>query len=166
MAEGKTFSFLVEGGKATGGPPIGPALGPLGMNVMAVVKRINELTASFAGMKVPVKVHVDLETKKFEVEVGIPSVSALLAREAGIEKGVSQAGREYAADLKFDQIVKIAKIKVGHTNSIDLKGVIKEALGTCMSMGISVEGKSPKTITKEIDEGAWDSTMMDQEAAG
>ncbi|MEM3457724.1 MAG: 50S ribosomal protein L11, partial [Thermofilum sp.] len=68
----KVFNFLVDGGKATAGPPIGPALGPLGLNVMQVVKRINELTADYAGMRVPVKVIVDVEKKTFEVEVGTP----------------------------------------------------------------------------------------------
>ncbi|MCS7105233.1 MAG: 50S ribosomal protein L11, partial [Thermofilaceae archaeon] len=66
----KTFQFLVEGGKASAGPPIGPSLGPLGINVLEVVKRINELTKDFAGMRVPVKVTVDTEKKKFDVEVG------------------------------------------------------------------------------------------------
>ena len=152
----KTFNFLVEGGKATGGPPIGPALGPLGVNVMAVVKRINELTADFAGMKVPVKVHVDVDTKEFEVEVGVPSVAALLAKEAGIEKGSGKPGREFVGNVSMEKIVKIAKMKFGHTTAKSLKGVVKEVLGTCVSMGIKVEDKDPREVTREVNEGLWD----------
>ncbi|MHC1590127.1 MAG: 50S ribosomal protein L11, partial [Candidatus Hecatellaceae archaeon] len=70
MGEKKTVEALVSGGQATAGPPLGPALGPLGVNVPAIVSKINELTSDFSGVKVPVKVIVDIDTKEFEVEVG------------------------------------------------------------------------------------------------
>jgi len=70
MVEKKTVEVLVSGGQATAGPPLGPALGPLGVNVLAIVNKINELTKDFSGMKVPVKVTVDPETKEFEITVG------------------------------------------------------------------------------------------------
>ena len=63
MSEVKIVEALVSGGQATAGPPLGPALGPYGLNVLAVVNRINDLTKSFAGMKVPVKIEVDISTK-------------------------------------------------------------------------------------------------------
>ena len=79
---------MVEGGKATTGPPLGPALGPLGLNLGQVIKDINEQTKSFAGMQVPVTVNVvDPSTKKYEIIIGIPPTSALLKKEAGIAKG-------------------------------------------------------------------------------
>ncbi|RLF11379.1 MAG: 50S ribosomal protein L11, partial [Thermoprotei archaeon] len=81
MGEKKSFKFLVEGGKATAGPPIGPSLGPLGINLPMVVAKINELTSDYAGMRVPVEVIVDVETKEFEVKVGIPTTSALIVKE-------------------------------------------------------------------------------------
>ena len=81
MAE--TIEVLVEGGKASAGPPLGPALGPLGVNVMQVVNAINEKTKHFDGMKVPVKVIVDPKTKGFEIEVGTPPVTALILKELG-----------------------------------------------------------------------------------
>jgi len=160
MAERKTFSFLVEGGKATGGPPIGPALGPLGVNVMAIVKRINELTEEFAGMKVPVKVHVDPETKEFEVEVGVPTVSALLAREAGIEKGSGNPRTEFVGNISMDVVKKIAKLKIERTYAKDLKSMAKEVIGTCVSMGVKVEGKDPREVIREIEEGKWDEVLL------
>ena len=72
MADMKSISALVTGGEASAGPPLGPALGPIGVNVLQVVNMINEKTKDFLGMKVPVKVEVDTETKKFTVEVGVP----------------------------------------------------------------------------------------------
>src|SRR3989304_4050057 len=87
MVENKTVELLVSGGQATAGPPLGPALGPLGINIMAVVTKINELTHDYAGMKVPVKISVNTEDKTFEVSVGTPTASALLVAELKVEKG-------------------------------------------------------------------------------
>ncbi|MEM3815943.1 MAG: 50S ribosomal protein L11, partial [Candidatus Bathyarchaeia archaeon] len=81
-AEKRVVELVVSGGQATAGPPIGPAIGPLGVNVVAVVNKINELTKEYSGMKVPVKVIIDPETKSFEVEVGIPTTAALIIKEA------------------------------------------------------------------------------------
>ncbi|MFP3229368.1 MAG: 50S ribosomal protein L11 [Nitrososphaeria archaeon] len=159
MAEKKTLSFIVDGGQATGGPPIGPALGPLGLNVMQVVKRINELTADFRGMKVPVKVHVDQETKEFEVEVGVPTTAALLIKEAGVEKGSSQPGKEFVGNVTMEQVVKIAKLKMPEMNSADLKSAVKEVIGACVSLGLKVEGRPPKEAMRELESGAYDSLL-------
>ena len=76
---------MVDGGKASAGPPIGPALAPTGVNIGEVVAKINEKTASFAGMKVPIKVIINAN-KTFEIEVGSPPMSALIKKEAGISK--------------------------------------------------------------------------------
>jgi LSU ribosomal protein L11P len=159
MAEKKTLSFIVDGGQATGGPPIGPALGPLGLNVMQVVKRINELTADFRGMKVPVKIHVDQETKEFEVEVGVPTTAALLIKEAGVEKGSSQPGKEFVGNVTMEQVMKIAKLKMPEMNSADLKSAVKEVIGACVSLGLKVEGRPPKEAMRELESGAWDSLL-------
>ena len=69
----ETIEILIDGGKATPGPPLGPAIGPLGINMMQVVEQINQKTADFEGMKVPVKIIVDTETRDFEVKVGTPN---------------------------------------------------------------------------------------------
>ena len=86
MAEAQKISALVTGGQATAGPPLGPALGPMGINITEVIKEINEKTKDFDGMKVPVTVSVDPDTKKWDIEVGIPSAAALVLKEAGIQK--------------------------------------------------------------------------------
>ena len=73
-----TVEVLIEGGSATAGPPIGPALGPFGINMMQVVDEINQKTADFAGMKVPVKVMIDRDTKEVDIEIGTPPTSSLI----------------------------------------------------------------------------------------
>ena len=152
----QVVEVLVSGGEATAGPPLGPKLGPLGINVKAVVDKINELTKDFRGMKVPVKVIVDVETKQFEVEVGIPTVSALIAKEAGIDKGSSEPGKVYVGNLSFEQILKISRIANQKLKLENLKSVALQVVGTCVSMGIKVDGKEPKQVTKEIKEGLYD----------
>lgn len=163
VANKKTFNFLVEGGKATAGPPIGPALGPLGMNVMAVVTKINELTKDFAGMRVPVKVTVDVDTKQFEIEVGTPTTAALIIKEVKAQKGSGQAGKESIGDLKITQVAKIALAKKADLNVKSFKAAVKTILGTALSMGVTVEGKSPKEVQKEIDEGLYDDVLKEFE---
>jgi len=76
MAELQIVSALVTGGQANAGPPLGPTLGPLGVNILQIVNAINEKTKDFEGMKVPVTVSVDKKTKQWTVDVGIPSAAA------------------------------------------------------------------------------------------
>ena len=159
MVENKTVELLVAGGQATAGPPLGPALGPLGVNIMAVVTKINELTKDYAGMKVPVKISVNPEDKSFEVTVGVPTSSALVVSELKIEKGSGTPNSAKVGDLKVDQIVRIAKIKRPELLAKTLKGAAKEIMGTCVSMGVTVEGKDPREVQKEVDEGKFDDML-------
>lgn len=156
MAENKSVELLVSGGQATAGPPLGPALGPLGINIMAVVTKINELTHDYAGMKVPVKISVNTEDKSFEVTVGTPTASALLVAELKIEKGSGTPNTAKVGDLKVEQIVRIAKIKRPELLAKTLKGATKEMMGTCVSMGVTIEGKDPREVQTEVDDGKYD----------
>jgi len=153
MTEKKVVELLVSGGQATAGPPLGPALGPLGLNILLVVNRINELTRDYAGMKVPVKVAVDTEDKTFEVTVGVPTAAALVVSELKVEKGSGTPNSVKVGDLSMDQVVRIARIKRAELLAGDLKSAAKEVLGTCVSMGVTVEGKDPREVQKEIDAG-------------
>ncbi len=155
----KVVRVMVVGGQATPGPPIGPALGGLGLNIGQVVKEINQRTKEYAGMKIPVEIEVDLETKKFEVRVGTPPTSMLILREIGAEKGSSDARNTKVGNLTMDQVVKIAKTKLEDSNTKDLKKVVKQVLGTALSMGVTVEGKDPREVQREIDEGVWDQVI-------
>jgi len=155
----KTVEALVAGGQATAGPPLGPALGPLGVNVLSIVNKINEVTKDYAGMKVPVKVIVDPETKEFEVTVGTPTASALIVSELKVEKGSGSPKAQKVGDLTMEQLVKIAKMKRVQLLASDTKKAAKEILGTCVSMGVTVEGKDPKEVQREIDEGQYNSLL-------
>jgi large subunit ribosomal protein L11 len=156
LGEKKQVEALLSGGEATAGPPLGPALGPLGVNVLQIVNRINELTSGYSGMKVPVRVIVDLETKAFEVEIGTPTTSALIVKELGIEKGSGNPKAEKAGNLTVEQVVKIAKMKLPGSYALSDNSAAKEVLGSCISMGITVDGRDPREIQKEISEGKWD----------
>jgi len=163
MSEKKVVEALVSGGQATAGPPLGPALGPLGVNVLAIVNKINEITKHYAGMKVPVKIAVDPETKEFEVSVGIPTTSALIVSELGVEKGSGTPKTQKVGNLSMEQVVKIAKIKRAELLARNLKGAVKEVLGSCVSMGVTVEEKDPKEIQSEVDEGKYDALLEKEE---
>ena len=110
MAE--TIEALVEGGKASAGPPLGPALGPLGVNIMEIINTINDKTKQFDGMKVPVKVIVDPKTKKFEITVGTPPAASLILKELGAEKGSGAPSTHKIGDITIDQAIKVAKMKL------------------------------------------------------
>ena len=156
MSKKQVVEALVSGGAATAGPPLGPALGPLGVNVKLIVDKINEKTKDFKGMRVPIKVIVDIDTKEFDVEVGIPTTSALIAKEAGIEKGSSQPSKEYVGELSFDQVLKISEVINQKLSLLDLKKVILQIVGTCSSMGVKIDSLDPKEVTMKIKNGEYD----------
>lgn len=156
MGDKKSVSALVNGGEASAGPPLGPALGPMGVNVLQVVNMINDKTKDFPGMKVPVKVEVDSESKKFTVEVGIPPTAALVSKEAGITKGSGAAGTNFAGNITMASAVKIAKMKIDSSYAKDLKSAVKEVIGSCVSSGVKVEEKPAKELFAEISAGKYD----------
>ncbi len=147
---------LVEGGKATAAPPLGPALGPMGVNIGQVVSDINKKTSSFQGMQVPVKIFIDKETKQYEIVIGTPPASGLIKKEANLEKGSGKAKHEMVADILIEQVIKIAKMKESATLGKSLKEKVKEIIGTCQSMGILVEGKPAMETQKDVDAGLFD----------
>jgi len=156
-----TIEALVEGGKASAGPPIGPALGPLGINIMKVVGAINEKTGAFKGMKVPVKINVDTKTKDFTISIGTPPTSSLIISELGIEKGAQKCKEEVVGDLSIDLLVKIANMKKDSLLGKNLKNRAKEVLGTCVSMGINCNGKKPRETISDIDNGIYDDKLSE-----
>jgi len=151
----ETVDVLIEGGKATAAPPLGPALGPLGVNIGQVVAKINEKTAEFKGMQVPVKVTVDSVTKTFEISVGTPPASALIKKEANIQKGAGNPLTDKVADLKIEQVIKIAKMKEDALLGNDNLAKVKEIMGTCDSMGVMVEGKQARETIQDVNAGAF-----------
>jgi len=153
------IEILVDGGKATAGAPLGPALGPLGVNILQVVKDINERTKSFDGMKVPVVLLIDPKTKAYTIDVGTPPVSALILKEIGAEKGSGEAGKTMIGSISLKSILKIADLKKDTLQGRDLKKRVMEVVGTCVSMGAKVEGKPPKEMIAEIKAGKHDKAL-------
>ena len=160
MGEKQVINVLVTGGEASAGPPLGPALGPLGVNVLGIVNEINKQTASFKGMRVPVKVEVDKESKQFAVSVGTPTTSALVAKESGIPKGSAKPNVDFVGGLTMDQVVTIARSKIAGSYAASIRSAAKEVVGSCVSMGVKVEGKDAREFMKEIDDGKWDSKFQ------
>jgi len=157
----QTVDALVEGGKASAAPPLGPALGPLGVNIGQVVAKINEKTANFKGIQVPVKIIVD-DDKSFDIEVGTPPASALIKQEAHIQKGSGSAGADQVADLKMEQVIKIAKMKEDSLAGMTMFAKVKEVVGTCNSMGVMVEGKSARETIRDIEAGKYDEPIKEE----
>jgi large subunit ribosomal protein L11 len=110
-------------------------------------------------MKVPVKVVVNTEDKTFEVTVGTPTASALIVSEAKIEKGSGTPKTQKVGNLSMEQIVRIVKLKQAELLSTNIKAAVKEILGTCVSMGVTVEDKDPREVQKEVDEGKYDTAL-------
>jgi large subunit ribosomal protein L11 len=160
MTDKKSISALVTGGEASAGPPLGPALGPMGVNVLQVVNTINDKTKDFSGMKVPVKVEVDPDTKKFTVEVGVPPTAALINKEAGVNKGSGTAGTTVAGNIGIETAIKIAKMKLDRSYARDIRGAVKEVVGTCVSLGMQVDNKPAKEIYADIGTGKYDEALQ------
>ena len=153
------LEVLVDGGKATAGPPLGPALGPLGVNIVEVLKAINEKTKSFEGMKVPVTLVIDPKTKAYTIEVGTPPTSALIMKEIRVEKGSGDAGKTKVGNLTIAQAIRIANMKADAMLAKSLKARVLEVIGTCVSMGLTVDGRPAKEISRDIKAGKYDKQL-------
>ncbi len=148
---------LVQAGKVTPAA-LGQSLGMAGLNIGKVVSDINNATKKYEGMKVPVVISYDLKTKEYEIEVRLPPTSQLILKEAGIQKGAGN--REAAAgNISFEQAVKVAKTKEESLGK-DLKKAVLQVLGTCVSMGVTVDGKNAKEIQGLVKEGKFDNVLM------
>ncbi|MFW9878377.1 MAG: 50S ribosomal protein L11 [Candidatus Thorarchaeota archaeon] len=156
-AKGKiTVKALVTGGNASGGPPIGPAVGPTGINIKDVVDEINIQTMVFKGLTVPVRIECDPETKQFEIFIETPSTASLLLKEAGVEKGGSANSEKLIGNLSLDQIINVVEAKKDKFLDKNFKLAVKTVLGTALSVGITVEGEDPREIQKRIENGDYD----------
>jgi large subunit ribosomal protein L11 len=156
----ETIEVLISGGKATAAPPLGPALGPKGVNIGQVVAEINKKTKDFAGMQVPVKVTIDDKTKDFEIKIGTPPAAELIKQEAGIKKGSGSPKTDLVADIKIEQVMKVAGMKSDSLLGVDLKARVKEVAGTCRSMGIMIEEMKVADFIKQVNEGKFDKGIL------
>ncbi len=150
---------LVTGGSASGGPPIGPAVGPTGINIKDVIDAVNEETKAFEGLSVPVRIECDPSTKQFEIFVETPSTSSLLLKELGVVKG-SIDSEETVGDLTLKQVKNVVEAKKETFLDKTLKAAVKSVLGTALSIGAKVEGENPITIQKKIENGEYDDQLQ------
>jgi large subunit ribosomal protein L11 len=137
----REIKALVDGGAAKPMPPLGPALSAAKLPVNEVIAKINEATKSFSGMKVPVT--IIYEGSNYEIVVETPPITELIKKEAKIEKGASNKD-QIAGNITMDKLIELAKST--SSNSKSVKARLKELIGTCQSMGITIDGKKPKEI--------------------
>ena len=149
------IEMLVDGGKAKADASVAQKLGPMKINIQNVLNKINEKTESFNGMKVPVKLTVDKDTKEFEVSIGTPPIAELIKKEFNLKKGSSFPDKDKVANISIEQAIKIAKMKESSILHNSLKSVVKTVIGSCNAMGILVEGKTASEINRDIDNGKY-----------
>lgn len=124
-------------GKANPAPPVGPALGATGINIMGFCKEYNERTASQVGMIIPVEITV-FSDRSFTFITRTPPAADLLRKAANIQKGTGTAGRAVAGAISRDQLRQIAETKMADLNAVDVEGAEKIIAGTARSMGIQI----------------------------
>jgi len=151
---------LITGGAASGGPPIGPAVGPTGINIKDVVDAVNEKTMLFKGLTVPVRIECDPVTKQFEIFVETPSTASLLLKELGIEKGSVNSSEQKSGDLTLEQVITVTNAKKDIFLAKTFKNAVKTVIGTALSIGATVEGSNPRDIQKRIDAGEFDDKIQ------
>ncbi len=151
---------MVDGGRASAGPPLGPALGPKGVNIGQVIAKINEKTKAYDGMKVPVKILIN-DDKTFDVKVGTPPMSALIKGELGVESGAHNAKAEKVGNLTIEQIRKIVDMKGEDLLGATMKARAMEVAGTCVAMGVTLDGKNPKDFQAAVRAGEYDAALAD-----
>ncbi len=142
-----TIKVVVEGGKATPAPPLGPQITMLGLKTPEVVKKINDQTKNFEGMKVPVEITVDKATKEYSLNVLMPSVAQLLIKAAKVAKGFGD--RKESASVSFEDVKKIALDHAKYSLAKTEAALVNEVLGTCVSLGFTVDGKNPREFIKK-----------------
>ncbi len=155
-----TIEILVPGGQADPGPPLGPELGPTPVDVQAVVQEINDQTAAFDGTEVPVTIEYE-EDGSFGIEVGVPPTAALIKDEAGFETGSGEPQEEFVADLSVEQVKTIAEQKHPDLLAYDLKNAAKEIVGTCVTLGVTIEGEDAREFKEKVDAGEYDDVLAE-----
>ena len=133
----KQIKLQIEAGKATPAPPVGPALGSSGVNIMQFVKEFNDRTASQAGMLIPVVITV-YKDKSFEFITKVPPVAVLIKKAIKIEKGSGKPNKDKVAKITKEQIKAIAEQKMPDLNAASLETAMSMVAGTARSMGVVV----------------------------
>ena len=141
MADSETtiIKLQIEAGKASPAPPVGPALGSSGVNIMQFVKEFNDRTAKMGGLKIPVVITVNNKDKSFTFRTKEPPMAVLIRKTANIQKGSGVPNRDKVAKLTKAQVEEIAKQKMPDLNAASLETAMKMVEGTARSMGVTIE---------------------------
>jgi large subunit ribosomal protein L11 len=154
--------LIVEGGKMQPGPAVSQQLGPMGVNLGKVISDVNEATSSFKGIKVPVELDVNPQTRGFTIKVFSPPVSELVKKEIGIEKGSGQPNTIKVGNLPIETLISVAKTKMPSLLAKDMKAALKLIVGTCVSLGVLIDNKEAKEIEIEIESGNYEKEIDNQ----
>ena len=141
----KVLKLQIRGGAANPSPPVGPALGAAGVNIMEFCKQFNSRTQDKPGKVVPVVISVFAD-KSFEFVIKTPPAVAQLLEAAKVKKGSSEPNRSKVASVTWDQVRKIAEDKMQDLNAFTVESAMKMVAGTARSMGLNVKGQSPFKI--------------------
>ncbi len=133
----KQIKLQIEAGKATPAPPVGPALGSSGINIMQFVKEFNDRTANQAGLIIPVVISV-YKDKSFDFITKVPPVAVLIKKTLGIQKGSGKPNREKVAKITKEQVKAIAEQKMPDLNTSSIEAAMSMVEGTARSMGVVV----------------------------
>ncbi len=155
------IQVIVEGGKATATPQLAQTLGPMKINLSEVLSKINQKTAAFHGIKVPVEVIVEKD-KSYDVTVGSPPTAELIKKEAALEKGSGTPDKVKVANVAIEQVIKIAKMKWDSSLARNLKNLVKTVVGSCSSLGVLVEGKTGAEMNADIEAGKYDKEIVEE----
>ena len=128
----------INAGKATAGPPVGPALAPYGLNIMGFVKEFNERTKNNVGFKIPVVITCYAD-RTFSFITKTPPAAALILKEVGLDSGSGVPNKTKVAHISREAIQKIAETKMPDLNAKDMEGAMSMIMGTCRSMGVVVD---------------------------
>ena len=159
----KIIKVQIEGGKASNAPPLGPALADAGLNVSEVVDKINKMTEQYKGQTVTVKIVVDLDTKSYDIFLELPTTTSLLLSAAGASEPSGDPAHKKVGNISLENVIKIALLKKPELNAKSLKAAVKTILGTARAIGLTVEGKDPKEVIKELDKGLYDELLKKYE---
>jgi large subunit ribosomal protein L11 len=163
MASIRVVTVKVRGGEAKPEPPVADIIKGVGLDVEKVIEEINKLTEKYKGLEVQVKIIVDEETKEYEFEIKPPTTTELLLKAVGAKEPSGDPMHKKIGDLPFEKIVEIAILKKPGLNAKTLKAAVKTIIGSARSIGITIDGKDGKVVTKEVDEGVYDAVLAKYE---
>ncbi|MCD6324522.1 MAG: 50S ribosomal protein L11 [Desulfurococcales archaeon] len=159
----KTVRAKVKGGQASQAPPLGPALNQYGLDVGKVIDEINEMTKGFEGEEVTVNIYVNTDTKEYRIEVKSPSTTSLLLKAAGASKPSGDPAHNKVGNISLEDAIKVTLLKKYDLTAKTLKAGLKSILSTAATIGLTVDGKEPKEVVKEVEEGMHDELLLKYE---